>query len=54
MSIPKFRFGCLQTDKGEPRFNRIAQTIEEFERELANNLHKFWNRMSSGSCSRRR
>jgi RNA-directed DNA polymerase len=25
------------------------QTIEEFERELANNLYKLWNRMSSGS-----
>ena len=25
------------------------QTIEEFERDLANNLYKLWNRMSSGS-----
>jgi group II intron reverse transcriptase/maturase len=26
-----------------------GQTIEEFERDLANNLYKLWNRMSSGS-----
>jgi RNA-directed DNA polymerase len=26
-----------------------GQTIEDFEAELANNLHKLWNRLSSGS-----
>ena len=26
-----------------------GQSIEEFERDLANNLYKLWNRMSSGS-----
>ena len=25
------------------------QSIEEFERDLKNNLYKLWNRMSSGS-----
>jgi retron-type reverse transcriptase len=26
-----------------------GQTIEEFEKDLSNNLYKLWNRMSSGS-----
>ena len=26
-----------------------GQTIEDFEADLANNLYKIWNRMSSGS-----
>ena len=26
-----------------------GQTIEDFERDLENNLYKIWNRMSSGS-----
>jgi retron-type reverse transcriptase len=31
-----------------------GQTIEQYEQNLKNNLFKLWNRLSSGSYSRRR
>lgn len=37
----------VKANKGAPGIDE--ETIEEFEKELKNNLYKIWNRMSSGS-----
>ena len=50
-SIPKLyvwdAYKRVKANRGAAGVN--DQTIEEFERDLANNLYKLWNRMSSGS-----
>ncbi len=40
-------FQAVKMNKGGPGVDR--QTIEDFEKDLANNLYKIWNRMASGA-----
>ena len=37
----------VKVNRGAAGIDR--QTVEEFEKDLSNNLYKLWNRMSSGS-----
>jgi hypothetical protein len=38
----------VKANKGAPAVD--GQDLDEFEADLADNLYKIWNRMSSGSC----
>ncbi|WP_375319105.1 hypothetical protein [Candidatus Tisiphia endosymbiont of Oplodontha viridula] len=40
-------YQCVKNNKGAAGVDQ--QTMEEFERNLKDNLYKIWNRMSSGS-----
>ena len=40
-------YKCVKANDGAPGYD--GQTIEDFEKDLKNNLYKIWNRMSSGS-----
>ena len=42
----------VKENKGAPGVD--GQDLDEFEADLKGNLYKIWNRMSSGSASRRR
>jgi RNA-directed DNA polymerase len=43
----KTAYRKVKSNKGAAGIDE--QTIEDFERDLKNNLYKVWNRMSSGS-----
>ena len=38
---------CVRANKGSAGVDK--ESIEEFEKDLKNNLYKIWNRMSSGT-----
>ncbi len=50
-SIPKQMFldawRCVKENRGSAGIDK--ESLDEFERDLKNNLYKLWNRMSSGS-----